>query len=70
MIPKPEWRGRWWRRWHVGGGVSLRISRWGYCTLRTLDMPAAGSSGTWGVPISRSQAAAILAALGRERSQT
>jgi hypothetical protein len=70
MIPKPEWRGRGWRRWDIGAGVSLRVSSWGRAgTFLTLDLPAPDEYGTWGALISRSQAVSILDALGRDRRQ-
>jgi hypothetical protein len=72
MIPKPDERGRGWRSWRLAGGVALRAGSWGNgggC-YHTLDMPARDEHGTWGALISRSQAAAILAALGRERSRS
>jgi hypothetical protein len=65
MIPTPDRRGSW-RSWRLGGGVSLRISSWG---LRALDVPISDERGTRCVHIFRPQAAAVLAALGRERSQ-
>jgi hypothetical protein len=72
MIPKPDLRGRGFRRWHLAGGVSLQVTLWRgvRAALHTLQMPTRDEYGTWGALISRSQAAAILAALGRERSRS
>jgi hypothetical protein len=70
MIPKPDERGRGWRSWRLGGGVALRITQWGGGIVgHTLDLPIKDRIVGWCTLISREQAAAVLAALGREMSQ-
>jgi hypothetical protein len=69
VIPPADLRGMGWRAWRLGGGISLWLVAPMSVAERTLFFPTSDDeSDDEDEPLSRERAAAILAALGRERS--